>query len=60
MLNYTCCNVVQELGCVPSSLGMAMASASGCTGGAGVHIPLPRAGGTMSDCEGQADGGGEE
>lgn len=51
VVNYTWGNVVQDLGGVPggvpSRLRMAIASASGCTGRAGVHIPLLRAGGTM-------------
>lgn len=41
VLNCTWDSVVQELGCVPGSLRMAMASASGCRGEQGITAPSP-------------------
>lgn len=39
MLNYAWGDVVQELGFITGTLGMATVGASGCMGGAGAHPP---------------------
>lgn len=54
--------MVQELGFIPGILGLATVGAFGCMGGAGVPPPRPELVGQRfaSDCEGLADGDGEE